>query len=235
GQTWTKTQTIKRTAAGGVGGGTQSVSVGDYVWLDTDANGRQDAGEHGIPGVTLKLTGPTGAPVTGVGGQVVGPTVTDAQGKYLFSGLPVLPAGQHYTVTIDRTASGKALDGLTPTREHVGDTQGDSSTWTAESTDLTTDGASDLTLDFGFHAVPTPTPTPTDPATTTPGGQVVPDPPATPAHPAAAGTGDPVALAHTGSDIALPIVAAVVLLALGLGGVLLGRRRRPAHRGQLHG
>lgn len=235
GQTWTKTQTIKRTAAGGVGGGTQSVSVGDYVWLDTDANGRQDAGEHGIPDVTLKLTGPTGAPVTGVGGQLVGPTVTDAQGKYLFSGLPVLPAGQHYTVTIDRTASAKALDGLTPTREHVGDTQGDSSTWTAESTDLTTDGASDLTLDFGFHAIPTSTPTPTDPATTTPGGQVVPDPPATPAHPAAAGTGDPVALAHTGSDIALPIVAAVVLLALGLGGVLLGRRRRPAHRGQLHG
>ncbi|MFB9748710.1 LPXTG cell wall anchor domain-containing protein [Leifsonia shinshuensis] len=41
-------------------------------------------------------------------------------------------------------------------------------------------------------------------------------------------------LAHTGSDVALPIVATVVLLTLGLGGVLLGRRRRPSHRGRVH-
>ena len=29
----------------------KSVSVGDYVWLDTDLDGRQETGEPGIPGV----------------------------------------------------------------------------------------------------------------------------------------------------------------------------------------
>ncbi|GAA4136514.1 SdrD B-like domain-containing protein [Leifsonia shinshuensis] len=236
-QTWTKTQTIKRTAAGGVGSGTQSVSVGDYVWLDTDANGRQDAGEHGIPGVTMVLTGPTGGPVTDIDGHVVQPTVTDAGGKYLFSRLPVLPAGQHYTVTIDKDASAKALNGLTPTLEHIGDSAGDSSTWTATSTDLTTDGAADLTLDFGFTAKATPSgPLTTPSAPATPASPAAPAaaPPAPPVDPAAGGAGDTVVLAHTGSDVALPIVATVVLLTLGLGGVLLGRRRRPSHRGRVH-
>jgi hypothetical protein len=151
GVTSTKDTTMVRTSQGGDGGGLQSVSVGDYVWLDTDHDGIQDGGEKGIPGVTLRLTGPDGAPVTSVSGTPVGPTMTDASGDYSFAGLPVLAAGQHYTVTIDAPASAPALAGLTPTVAGAGGDRGtDSSTGSATSSDLTTNGASDPTLDFGF-------------------------------------------------------------------------------------
>ena len=30
-------------------------SIGDFVWFDRDADGVQDAGELGIPGVTVSL------------------------------------------------------------------------------------------------------------------------------------------------------------------------------------
>ncbi|GMA95061.1 hypothetical protein GCM10025881_18850 [Pseudolysinimonas kribbensis] len=151
GVTSTKDTTMVRTSQGGDGAGMQSVSVGDYVWLDTDHDGVQDGAERGIRGVTLVLTGPDGAPVTSVSGAVVGPTTTDASGHYSFAGLPVLAAGQHYTVTIDASASAQALAGLTPTVAAAGADRGrDSSTGSATSIDLTTNGASDPTLDFGF-------------------------------------------------------------------------------------
>lgn len=127
-----------------------SVSVGDFVWFDANHNGRQDAGEPGIPGVVLQITGPDGKPVTGVNGLPVGPQTTDAAGKYSFDGLPVLLPGQHYTVSIDRGASATALAPYTPTMAGVGDRAGDSSTWTAASEGLTEGGQRDPTLDFGF-------------------------------------------------------------------------------------
>jgi serine-aspartate repeat-containing protein C/D/E len=127
-----------------------SVSVGDYVWVDSNRDGRQDPGEPGIPGVVLTITGPDGNAVTGVNGMPVGPVTTDANGKYLFPGLPVLGEGQHYTVSIDRTASKAALAPYLPTTSGTGDRGGDSSTWTASSEGLTEGGQSDLTLDFGF-------------------------------------------------------------------------------------
>ncbi|MDQ6526967.1 SdrD B-like domain-containing protein [Nocardioides sp. LHD-245] len=129
-----------------------SVSVGDYVWVDEDRDGRQDAGEPGIPGVVLVVTGPDGQPVTDVFGQPVGPTTTDANGGYTFDNLPPLPAGEHYTVTIDRDdpSTQAALEPYLPTQAGQGDREGDSSTWSAESSDLTQDGDRDPTLDFGF-------------------------------------------------------------------------------------
>ena len=126
------------------------VSVGDYVWVDTDRDGRQDAGEPGIPGVTLVLTGPDGKPVTDVFGSPVGPVVTDENGFYEFVNLPALPPGKAYTVTIDREASADALAPYVPTVANVGDRAGDSSTWSARSGDLVNDGDRDPTLDFGF-------------------------------------------------------------------------------------
>lgn len=121
------------------------VSVGDLVWWDQDRDGLQDAGEPGIDGVTVSLTGPGGAVVTDVFGNPVDPTTTAADGAYNFANLPPLPAGQHYSVTVTDPA------GWQPTA--AGGTAGvgdDSSTGSAESVDLTTDGAADTTLDFGF-------------------------------------------------------------------------------------
>ncbi|RYY77553.1 MAG: hypothetical protein EOO69_13865, partial [Moraxellaceae bacterium] len=61
-------------------------AIGDYVWKDINSNGKQDAGEPGIAGVTVKLTLPNATVQT---------KTTDGNGYYLFTGLP---AGA-YTVT----------------------------------------------------------------------------------------------------------------------------------------
>jgi protocatechuate 3,4-dioxygenase beta subunit len=71
-------------------------SIGDTVWLDANENGVKDAGETGLSGVTVRLE----RLVDGVWTQVATST-TDADGAYLFSGLP---AGD-YRVTVDESAT----------------------------------------------------------------------------------------------------------------------------------
>ena len=66
-------------------------SVGDYVWLDEDWDGVQDAGEVGIPNVRVELLDS--------GLNVIATTLTDLNGLYLFAGL--LPGD--YTVRVDAT------------------------------------------------------------------------------------------------------------------------------------
>src|SRR5207237_1186595 len=51
-------------------------ALGDFVFNDLNANGIQDAGETGIAGVTVMLSG-----------DATATTTTDANGLYLFSGL----------------------------------------------------------------------------------------------------------------------------------------------------
>lgn len=183
-----------------------SVSVGDYVWFDKNGNGRQDAGEPGIPGVVLTITGPDGNPVTDVNGNPVGPTTTDANGMYTFDNLPALTGNQTYTVHIDRTASAKALAPYVPTQAGVGDRAGDSSTWTATTLpgELHDNGDRDPTLDFGFILTPVP--------------------PVVPAGPTVATGGS---LATTGSDIGWGIISSgLALLAAGAAFLIAARRRR---------
>jgi hypothetical protein len=57
----------------------QSASIGDFVWHDLNGNGIQDAGEPGVPNVTVNLLD--------CAGNVLATTTTDANGLYLFSGL----------------------------------------------------------------------------------------------------------------------------------------------------
>ena len=73
-------------------------SLGDTVWNDSNANGILDAGETGIAGVTVTLTGAVSATTT-----------TDANGEYTFTGLPI----GTYTVSV----SGSALDDFEPTHD----------------------------------------------------------------------------------------------------------------------
>jgi hypothetical protein len=121
------------------------------VWIDTDRDGIKDAGESGIAGVTLSITKADGSAVTDVFGNAVTTTTTDAKGKYLFANLPV----GSYKVTITSPSGYVATTALAGSDRTV-----DSSTGTATSVSLTTDGASDLTLDFGV-VVPESLPMPT--------------------------------------------------------------------------
>lgn len=76
-------------------------SIGDYVWLDEDGDGVQDAGEAGIPNVTVVLSG-----TDHNGNPVSASTVTDANGGYLFGDIP--PGS--YTVSIDTTTLADGLE-----------------------------------------------------------------------------------------------------------------------------
>jgi hypothetical protein len=120
-----------------------SVKVGDFVWLDGDHDGNQDSSESGIAGVTVTITTADGRPVRDVFGELVGPTLTDANGLYLFSNLPPGTYATH--VSPDQTP----LAGLRPTRTGRTDREHDSSTGSATSNDLAA-GEEDLSLDYGF-------------------------------------------------------------------------------------
>ena len=128
-----------------------AVSVGDFVWFDTDADGVQDVGEPGLAGAVLSITTADGLPVTDLDGNPVGPVITDGSGAYLFANLP---PGQ-YRVTVVPPV------GYVGTLPGVGDGSLDSASGFAVSVVLA-GGESDLTLDFGFVVGPSLPPTGSD-------------------------------------------------------------------------
>ncbi|OQX01702.1 MAG: hypothetical protein BWK73_45210 [Thiothrix lacustris] len=65
-----------------------TVSVGDYIWIDANENGQQDAGEAPLAGATVTLMDKDGKPVVLSGDMVIAPITTGADGKYVFSNLP---------------------------------------------------------------------------------------------------------------------------------------------------
>ncbi|RXK17165.1 SdrD B-like domain-containing protein, partial [Macrococcus sp. DPC7161] len=106
--------------------------LGDKVWFDADKDGIQDAGEPGIPGVTVTLTKPDGSTVT---------TTTDANGNYVFTDLP----NGDYTVTF---GTPEGYNG--PTISNVGNDGLDSDGQTVK---VTINNADDMTVDSGFIKV----------------------------------------------------------------------------------
>ncbi len=67
-------------------------SIGDTIWIDVDDDGVQDPEELGIPGVTVQLTPAPDVDPDGSGPAAPGDpitVVTDENGKYLFSDLPL--------------------------------------------------------------------------------------------------------------------------------------------------
>ncbi|HSN76964.1 MAG TPA: SdrD B-like domain-containing protein [Anaerolineae bacterium] len=115
-----------------------TASIGDRVWLDEDGDGVQDAGEAGIANLTVTLTGNDAA-----GNPVSLTTVTDANGGYLFTGLP--PSGvAGYTITVAPTT------GLNATyNEDTGTTAPDNAT-----TVVLAAGVTHTTADFGYNWAP---------------------------------------------------------------------------------
>ncbi|MBK7801612.1 MAG: hypothetical protein IPJ55_02845 [Chloracidobacterium sp.] len=61
------------------------LQIGNRIWRDANANGVQDPGEVNIAGVTVNLWGDTDA--NGSVDAIVGTSVTDANGNYIFGGI----------------------------------------------------------------------------------------------------------------------------------------------------
>ena len=64
----------------------QSVEIGNRVWNDVNANGRQDADEPGIANVTVVLRSPGDDGIYNSGDDQVWTVITDAEGNYYFDG-----------------------------------------------------------------------------------------------------------------------------------------------------
>jgi len=65
-------------------------SIGDYVWLDADRDGAQDASEAGISGVLVSLYGAGADAACGTADDaMLDSATTDAAGMYIFDPLPI--------------------------------------------------------------------------------------------------------------------------------------------------
>ncbi|WP_415640575.1 SdrD B-like domain-containing protein, partial [Staphylococcus aureus] len=109
-------------------------NLGDYVWEDTNKDGKQDSTEKGISGVTVTLKDENG--------NVLKTVTTDADGKYKFTDLD----NGNYKVVFTTP------EGYTPTTVTSGsDIEKDSNGLT---TTGVINGADNMTLDSGFYKTP---------------------------------------------------------------------------------
>ena len=95
-----------------VGGG----RIGDTIFRDWDGDGTQDAGEEGLPGVTVTLTYFGANGVVGGGDDVLTTTATDAGGAYQFTNL--VPG--NYQVSVPAPGSGGVPSAYTLTADPDG-------------------------------------------------------------------------------------------------------------------
>jgi len=139
----------------------QPIAIGDFVWVDTDQDGVQDAGEPGQPGVSVELH-------ADLDGSLVATATTDANGLYMFYDvLPgdyylrfVLPAGFVFT-SQDAAAATDATDS-------------DADTVTGETITTTLSGTErDFSWDAGLITTYTITASCTTGGTITPTGVVI--------------------------------------------------------------
>ncbi|WP_125777655.1 SdrD B-like domain-containing protein [Antribacter gilvus] len=113
-------------------------SIGDLVWRDADADGVQDAGEPGVAAVTVVLYDAAGAEVAR--------TTSDANGAYLFAGLPM----GDYTVELTGLPAGLALTGQDLGGDDALDSDADPATGRTGTVRLTPEQPDVLTVDAGL-------------------------------------------------------------------------------------
>ena len=119
-----------------------SGSIGDVVWHDQNHNGKQDPGEPGINGVTVRLLDPNT-------NAVLATTVTAPSGliggTYQFTGL----CAGDYKVVVDETtlpAGFTPTDSSAPGTDSTNDSNGSPALVT-----LALNNSSDQTIDFGYE------------------------------------------------------------------------------------
>ncbi len=112
----------------------EPASIGNFVWLDQDADGTQEAGEPGLSGVQVRLYDSAD--------NLIGTTTTDGNGNYTFSGLD--PGDYHICVIDSREAS--------PQDEGADDVDSDIHTTTRCTVNTTlVSGENDTTWDAGLY------------------------------------------------------------------------------------
>lgn len=117
-------------------------ALGDFVWHDLDADGIQDAGEPGIPGVTTRLYD--------CAGNLVATTTTNANGLYLFTSL----AAGGYRVEFVQPAGFV----FSPADQGANDAVDSDANTTTGMTGCYTlaEGETNLTVDAGLNVPPPP-------------------------------------------------------------------------------
>ena len=149
------------------------VHVGNLIWEDTTNNGRVDAGEPPLAGVTVTLLRADGTPATAADGSPVAPQITGIDGRYLFINLApgdycvqlTPPAGYSSSTGTPGTnldPNGPFEPGVTPNNDTDNDDNGSAASGSISSSivslsvggEPTTDGDSDnntnLTVDLGL-------------------------------------------------------------------------------------
>ncbi|HND53356.1 MAG TPA: SdrD B-like domain-containing protein, partial [Pirellulaceae bacterium] len=122
-----------------------TASIGDRVWLDADVDGVQDAGEPGLAGITVALIRDTNSNgLWNTGEVIIATTVTDANGNYLFPGIPVADGtgADDYLVWVNDIAN--LTRNLTPTYDSNGIASADISSV------INLAPAGNLVQDFGY-------------------------------------------------------------------------------------
>ena len=128
------------------------INVGNFVWDDLDQDGRQDAGEPGLAGITVQLW-------NGAKTQLIGTAVTNANGNYsLTAPTPgdyrvrvLLPSAADQFTTKDNAVAGDTLDSdINPSGTSLGFT--DLYTFASNLISITS-------IDAGLLVFRTPTPT----------------------------------------------------------------------------
>ena len=122
-------------------------SIGDKVWYDTNKDGDQDVGEAGVQGVTVKLLDASGNPVNNPATGKPYVVQTDAEGNYKFVGLP----NGMYTVEFANLPDGYVLTGQDQGGNNTTDSDADPNTGRTAAVNLT--GNTHIThLDAGIYA-----------------------------------------------------------------------------------
>jgi hypothetical protein len=123
-------------------------SVGDYVWNDLNTNGTQNTIEPGVPGILVTLyDATTNLPV--------GAAITDGNGKYLISKIPVATTGTSFYIIFSNLPAGAQFtaqtDNVTPGDVSLGS---DANTATGRTSNFTlTPGQYLPTVDAGIKNV----------------------------------------------------------------------------------
>ena len=100
------------------GGLYRPACIGDYIWHDRNANGKQESGEEPIAGAKFELLNADGTPATEWDGNKLDHIITGEDGEYLFCNLRpgeyrvkvTLPDESYYITTKDASGVDDAKD-----------------------------------------------------------------------------------------------------------------------------